>query len=505
MDLFEEMNENEPIKKKKSGNFAKVIIIFAIIVVILIAGVLAAMMYLKSSEMKFYIDGQNTPIKSSYFEIQEDGKIYVSIQDMASLLKMQYYNGTYGKISEDTSKGYVDVAENIETVTFEANSKKIYKIHKNSSEEEYSYMYLDDSVKYINSKLYTTPEGIKKILNVSFDYNQDINIFTIEYLNTYYTGKIEEYGFNKISDEYLNQVAMKNDIIIAEKENGKKGIKKTDGTEIVGAKYDEITYMENTGDYLVKSGSKLGLINNQGKTKIDLEYDEIKVLDEDLGFYIVKQNDKYGVVNSTGNIVVHIEYDEIGIDKTMFNDSAIKNPYLLYDNCIVVKKDDKYGIYNKGGKNILPIVYDSIGCVVGTSSTRSTGNVVVIDDYEAIVIGKDNYYGIINSTGDMLIPCGLDTVYSITSEGKITYKIEGIDFRTKAPYSYDLEKYFDAVGIKKVNRGSEEKTTNETEYNTNNVNNTTNTTNSTSSTQNTDNYIEDDSEDEFEDYDEEDE
>ena len=50
----------------------------------------------------------------------------------------------------------------------------------------------------------------------------------------------------------------------------------------------------------------------------------------------------------------------------------------------------------------------------------------------------------------------LDTVYSITSSGNTTYKIEGV--QNGNAYSYDLEKYFDAMNIKKVNRSTDKET-----------------------------------------------
>lgn len=454
MDLFEEMNNNQATGKKKNNNTLKIIIAIISVLVVAIIAIIGTILYLKSTTMKFYLDGQSQVIHDGYFQITEDGKIYVSISDMSQLLGYDYCNGEYGKISEDSSAGYINFSD--ETVTFEANSDKIYKIDTSSNEEVYSYMYLDEKIKYSNKKLYTTPDGIKKILNVDFSYDKNVNMFSMEYLETYYTEKIANYGYKKISDEFENQKAMKNDILVVEREDGKKGVIKSDGTEIVGPKYEEITYLENTGDYLVKNANKYGIINSQGKSKISLDYEEIKILDEDLGLYLVKQNDKYGVVNQTGSIVIYIENDEIGIDTSLYKDSNIKNKYLLYENCIPVKKDEKWGIYNKNGKLILPIEYDSIGCVVGTTTTKSSGNVVTIDDYEAIVIGKDKYYGIINSTGATLIPVALDTVYSITSSGNTTYKIEGV--QNGNAYSYDLEKYFDAMNIKKVNRSTDKET-----------------------------------------------
>lgn len=468
MDLFENVNQEKNTKKK--NNINKVIIILIVLLLVIIMSIIGIMMYLQTLTTKFYIDGVPTSINESYFEITQDGKIYISIQDMAKLIGNNYYNGEYGKISEDTSKGYVSFEE--ETVTFEANSNKIYKIQTTNNEEKYSYMYLDEDIKLSNGRLYTTPDGIIKILNISFSYNENISVFTLEYLNQYYTGQIANYKYKKISDKFENQKALKNDILIVEREDGKKAIIRSDGTQIVGAKYDDITYLENTGDYMVTSGNKFGIINSQGKSKIDLEYEKIEVLDEDLGLYKVKQNNKYGVVNKNGNIVIFIENDEIGVDSSLYKDSLIKNPYILFDNCIPVQKDKKWGIYNKNGKLILPIEYDTIGCVVGTSSTNSTENVVVVEDYEAIVIGRDKFYGIINSIGKELIPCALDTVYAVTSGGKKIYRIEGVQNGSK--YSYDLEKYFDAINVKKVNRSAEEKQTENIENIENNTNSTTN-------------------------------
>ncbi len=487
MDLFEEMNENVNAKKQKNNKTAKIIIVAIVILSVIILAIIGIIMYLKSLNMKFYVDGIQTTINDDYFQVTEDGKIYISIQDISQLLEATYYKGEYGKISEDNSKGYVTFDE--ETVTFEANSNKIYKISsttnsnsKRDSEENYAYIYLDEEIKYTKGKLYTTPDGINKILNVSFNYeNNSVSIYTLQYLNEYYTEKIADYGYKKINEKYTNQKAMKNDILIVEREDGKKAIIKPNGDEIIGAKYTDITYMENTGDFVVSLNGKYGIINAQGKPKINLDYDAIYVLDEDLGLYVVKQNNKYGVLNQNGNVVIYIENDDIGIDRSLYTNTTIKNPYLLYDNCIAVKKADKWGIYNKNGKIILPIEYDSLGCVVGTSSTRSAGNVLTIDDYEAIVVCKDKKYGIINSTGTELIPCALDTIYSITSSGVTTYKIEGV--QNGAPYSYDLEKYFDAMNIKKVNRNTASKDTETIE---DISNNTTNTTKNNTNSNNTD-------------------
>ena len=145
----------------------------------------------------------------------------------------------------------------------------------------------------------------------------------------------------------------------------------------MGAKYTDITYIEATNEFLVENNSKVGIVNNLGRTKIQLEYDELKLLDNDLGLYIAKLNNKYGVINKQGAIVIYLEYHEIGIDKTQFKDTEITNPYLLYNNCIPVYKDKKCGIYSTTGKLLVPIEYDSIGCIVTSSQNSSANNAIL--------------------------------------------------------------------------------------------------------------------------------
>ena len=50
----------------------------------------------------------------------------------------------------------------------------------------------------------------------------------------------------------------------------------------------------------------------------------------------------------------------------------------------------------------------------------------------------------------------LDTVYSITSSGNTTYKIEGV--QKGNAYCNALDKYIDAMNIKKVNRSTDKET-----------------------------------------------
>lgn len=453
-DLFNIENFNNTNSPKDNSKITKIVIIALALLIIIIIAIVGTMYYLNSKQMRFYVNGNSITIKSSYFEINDDNTIYISISDIAELLDIEYKKGEYEKISEDASKGYTIYKDGntTEYSIFEANSDKIYK-KNNNDDSKYMYMYLDEPIKYKDNKLYTTPDGIEKILNIQFDYNYNIYIRTIDYLENVYTYQISNYGYKEINDTFVNKKAMLKGYLVVKKDDEKMGIIKVggtdDGREIVGSKYNDIQFIESMDIFIVTSGDKKGIVDMNGNQIISLDYSDIEIIDEDNKLFLVKQDDKYGIIKN-GKIIIYVEYDEIGVDTSQYKSEEIKNPYLLFDNCIFVKRDGKWGMYNKNGKLILPIEYDGVGCTIGTRTNNSTGNVLTISDYEAIVIKLDSYYGVINSTGTFLIPCALQTVYSITEDGNKKIIIEGT--QRGEQFNYDIEEYFNAVGIKKVNR-----------------------------------------------------
>lgn len=457
MDLFEDdlLEEKKKVKKIGTG-----LIIAIVLVILLLIGVIAAIAYYQSMQLGVYIDGATYAFSESTIKTEESGKFYISIKDISKSLGYTYYNGVYGAASEDTKKGFVQTNTDEEVASFEINSKKIYKIllNDNAKNNEYDYLYIDEPIKYLNGNLYTTMEGIKTIFNVDITYNQSTNkisIYTLKYLDTYYTTNIASYGYNQIDERFYNLKTIPSGKIVVKNDSGKYGVIDTKGNEIIGAKYSDITYIEATNEFLVENNSKVGIVNNLGKTRIPLEYDDLKLLDNDTGLYIAKINNKYGVMNKQGAIVIHIEYDEIGIDKTLYKNVEVTNPYLIYNNCIPVYKDKKWGIYNTAGKLLIPIEYDAIGCIITTSQSGSANNAILLPDYEAIIIGKNveenneskKTYAVVNARGEFLVQFGgVDSIYYITENGEDIYQIEVNGKKGK------LDEVFKQNGIEKVNK-----------------------------------------------------
>ena len=423
-------------KNQKSKKVMKIITILIIILLIISISLGIAIYFLKLQQFKFVVDGKSISKSDGIFIINED-KVYVSIKDISSVIGYKYYNGGYKQYTEDTNKCYVQ-SDN-EVCMFEKDSNKIYKTVPD--EIDYEYFSLNEPVKNINGKLYTTLEDMGKACNLATQYNKEQNrvtINTLPFLANYYT---KNYDTSAVATNFKNQKALLYGLMVVQdvkntdKDVNSKtinyGIYSTSGEEIVGTKYTDIEFIESTEEFIVKtSENKVGIITSKGETKVKPQYDKLKQIDKDLNLYLATNNDKQGVIEKNGKILIYLEYDKIGVDLTQFQNNDVKNPYLLYDNAIPVKQNEKWGLYDKKGNLILPIEYEGFGCISGTSSDKTLNNLLVIPDIEGIVVSKKyeleknktvTMYGIVNSLGKELVATGLETIYSVTNNGRDEY------------------------------------------------------------------------------------
>lgn len=422
-------------KKDNSKKIARIILIFIALIIIAIISVLGVLMYIKNKELKLYIDGNVNDKVKNMMEVDEDGTVYFPVKDIASYLGYQSYNGEYTDKSEDANKCYVQ--NDNEIANFVLNSNKIYKLALENSDGNYNYYYANKPVKAINGKLYISSDALANAFNLSFTYDTDSNrvyIYTMPYLIESYSAKVLDYGYDSISDNFINQKAVLNSMLVVTKNQGKSyAVIDLKGNAIIEAKYDNIEYLENTGDFLVTSNNKVGIISSKRETKVQLLYDSLELVDSDSGLFIAKKDNKYGIIDSKGNIKVYIEYDEIGIDNTKFEKNNIKNKYLLDNGMIPAKKDKYWGAFDKNGKTVLNFEYDSFGYTA--TSNREAINLLIIPDYNLMVVCQNKKYALVSSTGDMVIRPVLDDVYMTISSGKKYYymnvsdrKIDIIEF-----------------------------------------------------------------------------
>lgn len=441
MNLIE--NNFEDKTNVNSKNTAKIILIVIILLIIGIMAVFGVIVYLQSTEIKLYVNGSENDKVLSMMVEEDDGTIYFPIKEIASFLGYSAYDGQYTDKSEDASKCYIQSENDI--TNFTLNSQKIYTL--TSNEANYEYYYLQKPVKAINGKLYITSEGIQKAFNVSFTYDtnkKDIYIYTIPYLIELYTTRILDYGYTGISDDFINQKAILNNMLIVT--DGKNnGVIDLNGNTIIEAKYDDIKYMPSSGDFLVKSNNKVGIISSNRGMKVQILYDSLELIDNDLGLYLAKRDNKYGIIDSNGNIKIHIEYDEIGIDNTKFEKNDIKSKYILADNLIPVRKDKSWGLFNKSGQQVVDFEFDSFGYIATTN--KDAINLLVVPDYNVLIASKNGKYALINSSGRKLCAPVIDDVYMTISSGNKHYYMNWNN------QIHNVEDILDGMGIS-VNNSS---------------------------------------------------
>ena len=410
-------------EQQKAKRWMKIIGIILVLLLLVVIGLLVLMYYIQTTELKISIDTKsNTALKNVL--IFEQDKVYIPIRNFASYVGYNSGNGDYKQYSEDLTKCYVE-SEN-EIASFGLGSNKIYKILLDGN-NDYEYYEIDEPVKMINNQLCTTIEGAEIAFNISISYNKtqnQVTIYTLPYLVSYYTMKFQNAGIADTAASFSNQKALLYNMIIVKNENGNYGVQGLNGQEVLGTKYADIKFVQSTKEFIVTTlENKMGIMSYDAKTKISPEYDKIKQIDKDNGLYLVTNNNKQGVVNSNGSIILYLEYDQIGVDTTKYASNKIKNQYLLYNKCIPAKKNGTWELFDKTGRKITEDTYSDLGCNVGTGNAtdKNSNSVLLVPEYEGIVVNKNNIYGLINCEGKALLPISLQSIYSITSAGEETY------------------------------------------------------------------------------------
>ena len=465
MNIIEERFQTKEEKKKKRTT--RIILVAIIVVFLIIVAIASYLVYIQSTSLKLTLDGQTNNSLKQLLVFESDGTIYVPIKEVASYLGYESFNGEYSDKSESQSKCYVQ-SEN-EVANFTLGSNTIYKLDLTQNNSDYEYVHIKNPVKAINGVLYATTEGIQEAFNVSFTYDQEANrvtIYTLPYLVQFYTPYALDYGYAEISETFANQKAILDNMLVVMKEGNKDqyGVIDTDGKTLLDAKYDNITYLPNIGDFLVETDRKVGVLSKSGQTKVQIIYDSLTLMDSDAGLYVASRDKKYGVIDTNGVIKIYIENDQVGIDTSKFTENNIKSKYLLVDNLIPVKKGDYWGLFDKNGNQVVEFKYDSFGYI--TSNNKDAYNLLVIPDYNVIVACLEDKYTLLNASGQELFQTIADDIYMTISGGQKNYYIS-VNNQT-----IDAEEYLDSVGVR---RETGDVT---------NSNNNTNTSNSTNTSQN---------------------
>lgn len=435
MELYEEE------KNEKKSKLPMIIGICIVILIIMVIAIIYGIIYLKSTVITININGvRNNEIENILYidESKEETEIYIPIRKIASFFGYEDYRGDYKNKSEDSSKCYVK--NEYETAMFTLDSDTLIKTRGDS---DYEYVEIDEEVFEKDGELYTTVDGIEKAYNVEISCDWDkrkIDIYTMDYLIQYYALKlnIEDY-----SEEFTDKKAIFENMMIIKSNKQYGVVEATTGQSILENKYEQISYLPATSDFLVKSGGKYGVVSNDGTIKVRIAYDQIKIMDNQNGLYLVKQNNLYGVVDTSGKVIINPEYKQIGVDTTKFAQNGLENQYVLFDELIPIKdSNDLWGFFSTEGEKITDFVYTGLGCT--TAKANNSYPAIVIPSYKVVVVEKDKYFNLMMSNGHELINSFvLDSVYLITN----TATGENTFYMTYNGQTKNIEEELSAQGV----------------------------------------------------------
>lgn len=452
------------IKNDRRKKLIGAMFILCIIAIVVLLLLIQQIKKVDAATLKFYIDGQQKTITSTLF-YSENGINYINVKELAQLLGVKYTAGQYQQYNESDESCYI--TDDFEDTTITVGENKFQKIADNTNvSSQLGKLKIDVKTEdgtsstfvaevppiFVNQQIYIPFSSLRDMFSISVDDSnaKRIKFYTLAYLYETYAGQVNKSGYQLKSDyenikALLYNVAVVGEITEDPKEPsryyGVISIGTPKSETKIGLKYDDITFIQNTGNFIIKSGNTVGILDQEGGNVIKPdEYDDISIYDDEHMLYLVKKDGNYGVVDKKGNRVIYTDYEEIGLlDKKDFEFPENSGNYkVLFDKAIVVRDNGKFGLFDLDGNEMLGANYDEFGCNPETArftSGKITNEKPVVTIPESVginglVINKDGLYGIYDMAGTepkIIVPTTLQKVYSITREGKTTYYIEYLD------------------------------------------------------------------------------
>ncbi len=445
---LEESNSFMQEEAKRAGKKKIVIAFMALcaILIVLIFILIGVIQFQDSQKLKMFINGTEVNISSTLYKTVEDTN-YVNIKEISKMLGYSYTQGEYNKYNEDESSCYLQNSYEIVALTsdetvFEKYAQfvppeegamiaKIPVTVKSENGQVQKYT-LSNPIQLIDGNIYVPFDSLTDMLNVNLNISQKnrIQINTLDQVVNSMKSRVASLKYTSMSGDYENLKAMLYGLAVVGDGKDFGVVSLTDGEIIIGIKYADITFLPNLKDFLVNSGTGVGIYSSEGKTVIKLaEYDDISIYDEEKQIYLVEKDGKYGILNRLGEVVIYPDYDQIGYKFTGGNRNGKDEYKIIFDKCIPVKEGSKYGLYNIEGEQILSCAYDELGS--GSAELDVVHNQKSILEIPAevgikgIIISQNGMYGVYDVTSEnLIVPCVCTKAYSITKAAQTTYYLE---------------------------------------------------------------------------------
>ena len=184
-----------------------------------------------------------------------------------------------------------------------------------------------------------THDNIMHLKNGNVVFVDTNQFFRTEQYSVY--GKPKNYVKNNAGASSFHFDVFHNpDFVGVETSNRKRGVTHLDGTIILPAVYDHITFWQDIRNdaIIVKKGNKVGLVNLNNKVVVDFIYDHIETIkivenNEDKYVYKIEKNGKYGLLDNKFREIVPLIYNRFSFSEMynaffveITNERALVNP-----------------------------------------------------------------------------------------------------------------------------------------------------------------------------------
>lgn len=466
----------------------KNIIIASVILILIISAIVGIIIYNKLTDKSYELENVE---KYSYFKLYQNNK-YGVIDDKGNILiEPQYdtinipnpskalficyyeYDEMLGEyktkvLNEKNEEVLTQFEQVLPLICEESTSNIPFEKSVLKYKKDGKYGIIDFSGKRITKAIYDDIESLKyregSLIVKQADKYGVINIKGKEILkiqydeiksDEYYTEEndYQEAGFvvqNKTEDGYrygyldkngkevleikyneiqrITDIKENKDAYLLTSKNGKYGVTQNKKV-IIENSYEEIEYNKTSKIFIVQKNSKQGVISQEGKEILPIEYDYIlctgnKITtkkDEIVEIYNTKgekQSSKYDNILDTGNeeyIITIDNNDQFGVINKN-GQTLIKNEYqyieYAFANYFIVTQDGKVGVINTNSEIKIKPNYDTIQRVKDKEILQAiTSNTNTIEMYnnkiekqvsikEAVLYSYDNYIKLV-SNNDM--------------------------------------------------------------------------------------------------------
>lgn len=265
-----------------------------------------------------------------------------------------------------------------------------YDIIKHATKKEYFAVYSESKWGVINSlgetviepsyaEMIVIPDTTQDVFLCTYDINVENGTYKTKAINSKNKELYTEYEQIEALENYdKNQNIWYEEDVLKVKKDGKFGLIKLNGRQILSCEYDDIYTLKGLENSLIiEKNEKVGLADNSGRIVIEPIYTEVKALGtEALDGYIVKnETGKYGVIGANKDTKLEFNYEKI--------------EQVVGNNLYVVTEGEKQKLINSKGTPILEDGFDEIK--------------QILKDSKGIVFVKDGLYGAMLTDGTVKI------------------------------------------------------------------------------------------------------